>query len=215
MTRGQAWLLHLSSAVVFGSGVLYAWMLYLVEPEDPFALVNHPWQPMTRNVHLLAAPALVFAFGWIFGPHVLHLLRSGSARRRRSGLLLLALLAPLVFSGYLLQVATDETWIAVARWTHVATGIAYGAAYVSHQAAAFLGRKRRVRSGSARGETPAPPGIARRAGDGPPPGDAGARGAARRSSSRADAAAAPACASVLERPPRGRDRSRAARAFRR
>jgi len=56
VTRGEAWLQHAANLLVGGSGLAYAWTVYLAEPEDPFALVNHPWQPPLRSAHVVAAP---------------------------------------------------------------------------------------------------------------------------------------------------------------
>ena len=46
MTRGQSWTLHLSMLLVGGTGLIYAWMLYLLEPVDEFSILNHPQQLM-------------------------------------------------------------------------------------------------------------------------------------------------------------------------
>ena len=51
-------MLHVSNLLVGGTGLVYAWMLYLVKPTDPYAVVNHPWQPQTQHLHILVAPLL-------------------------------------------------------------------------------------------------------------------------------------------------------------
>ncbi len=135
MTRGSARFLHVSTALVGGSGLVYAWMRYLVEPADEFAVVNHPWQPDALHAHIAVAPLLVFACGWIWLDHVWRRVRSGFAGRRRSGLALFALFGPMVLSGYLLQISEAELAREIWIVTHVATSLLWTSAYLVHQLA--------------------------------------------------------------------------------
>ena len=66
MTRAEAWCLWLASLLVGGTGIVYAVMRYACTPADPFAVVNHPWQPQAQHWHVLLAPTLVFALGLIW-----------------------------------------------------------------------------------------------------------------------------------------------------
>lgn len=133
MTRPTAWLQHVANAAVGGTGLVYAWTIWFVEPEDPFAVVNHPWQPLLKTAHIVSAPLLVFGLGLLWRDHVWARVRSGFRSRRRSGLALFALALPMIASGYLLQVAVEEPWPAVWRWTHVATSGLWVVIYVVHQ----------------------------------------------------------------------------------
>lgn len=146
MTRGQVWLVHASNLLVGGTGLVYAWMRYLAEPADEFALVNHPWQPEVQALHVVTAPLLVFAAGWIWSAHVLRHWRLGTRRGRRTGLLLALLLAPMVASGYLLQTAQEELWREIWIWVHVATSALWVAAGAVHP---FLPAPRRARAEAA------------------------------------------------------------------
>ena len=56
MNRTEAWFVHLSTLLVGITGVIYAIMRYLMEPTDPFSVVNHPWQPTLQHLHVLVAP---------------------------------------------------------------------------------------------------------------------------------------------------------------
>ena len=137
MTRGEAWTLHLSTALVGGTGLVYGWMRYLVEPEpdefgEVFAVVNHPLQPDLQHLHVLLAPLLVFGAGMIFRRHVWARVRSGFEPRRRSGLVLFALLLPMIASGYLLQTSTDELWRTVWIWGHGLASAVWIAGYLLH-----------------------------------------------------------------------------------
>src|SRR5262249_34490426 len=70
MTTLEKALVNLSSILVGLSGVVYAWMKYLMTTDDPYAVVNHPLQPWVLDLHLIAAPILVFSIGLIFMDHV-------------------------------------------------------------------------------------------------------------------------------------------------
>ena len=135
MTRGEAWSLHVSNILVAGTGAVYAWMRYLAEPTDPYAVVNHPLQPLVQHLHILVAPLLVFAAGMIYRRHVWARVRSGFKPRRRMGLALALTLVPMVASGYLLQTTTDPVWNRLWVWIHVTTSglwvLGYGAHLIS------------------------------------------------------------------------------------
>lgn len=132
MTRLEAWSLHLSNALVGGTGLVYAWMRYLAEPADEFAVVNHPWQPQVQHLHVLVAPALVFAVGVVWRAHVWVRVRSGFRARRPTGLALALSFAPMTASGYLLQTAGAEPWRTIWIWVHVATSLLWCLAYGVH-----------------------------------------------------------------------------------
>lgn len=143
MTRAQTWFVHLANLLVAGTGALWTWMLFAVEPTDEFALQNHPLQDETQALHVLTAPLVLLALGIVWAVHAGPYLMSGMRARRRTGLALVALSAPLCASGYLLQVSVDETWRAVWSWLHLVTGGAWIAGYLVHQLA-----PRRARTGS-------------------------------------------------------------------
>jgi hypothetical protein len=119
LTRFEAWTLNVSTLLVGGTGLVYAWMIYLVHPSDPDALVNHPWQPHVQHLHILVAPLLVFAAGLIWRRHVWAGWKS-SLERRRSGLSLALTLVPMVASGYLIQTAVEASWRQVWVVVHLA-----------------------------------------------------------------------------------------------
>ena len=118
MSRAQAWTTHLANLLVGGTGVAYGILAYALEPADEFAIINHPLQPTLRHAHILLAPALVFAIGWIWQAHVWARIRKGYRPHRWSGLTLAATLAPMVISGYAIQVAEQEFWRSLWVWTH-------------------------------------------------------------------------------------------------
>ncbi len=146
MSRGQSVFLHLANLAVSGTGLIYAWMRYLVEPVDEWAVVNHPWQPLVQHLHVLAAPLLVFAIGLIWSVHAIAKIRN-SRRVRASGLGLMALFLPMAASGYLLQVAVDPGWRRTWIWIHVASSLLWVGAFAVHQVRA-LGMKGADQSGT-------------------------------------------------------------------
>ena len=133
MTGPEKALHHVSNALVAGTGVVYAWMLYLLTPEDAFALVNHPWQPELQSLHILFAPLLVFAVGFSWQNHVWMRLRFGFPHKRRTGLAMLALFLPMVGSGYGLQVAVDDSFRTAWLWTHLVSSGLWVLVYIVHR----------------------------------------------------------------------------------
>lgn len=130
MTRLQVAVLQISLALTTITGIVFAVMKYWMKTDDPFAVVNHPLQPHMLAAHVVVAPLAVFAFGWIFGNHIWPGATNRAAPKRKSGLWSLVPIVPMVFSGYLLQVATADATrqaMAIAHWVSSALFvIAYG-----------------------------------------------------------------------------------------
>ncbi len=133
MTRLQARLQHLANLLVGGTGVVYFVFKYLTTSDDPFAVVNHPWQPHAQHLHVLFAPALVFAVGWLWQRHAWARLKAGRRDGRRSGATLIFTAAPMIASGYLLQISVEEFWRTVWVWTHVGVSTVWILGYLAHQ----------------------------------------------------------------------------------
>ncbi len=150
----ERWLLWASTILVGVTGLVYAWMKYLVVSEEPFAVVHHPWQPFVLKAHILTAPLLIFAVGVVFLRHVLRQWRSREPEGRRSGLLVFFFFTAMVLSGYLIQTATGEGWLQALVVAHLATGIAYLAVVSVHQVVAVLLARRKARAEKAQ-----PPGL--------------------------------------------------------
>ncbi|QDV08323.1 hypothetical protein Poly30_38610 [Planctomycetes bacterium Poly30] len=139
MKPGVRRFLHLATLAIGGTGLLWAWQRHLwdagPEPLDPELLLEwtgvHPWEPITRTLHLLAAPASIFAVGIIWQAHVAPRLWKPWARRR-TGLTLALLFAPMVFSGVLLQTATSPDLRTLWLWVHLVTGFVWFFGYGVH-----------------------------------------------------------------------------------
>ncbi|MGH9457341.1 MAG: hypothetical protein ACRD2J_06825, partial [Thermoanaerobaculia bacterium] len=130
MSRGAVWLVHLSIAAIAITGVVFFVMKYMMETDDPFAVANHPWQPHVLAAHVVAAPLAVFALGWLWNAHIRPKWVGGGKARRRSGLSGMWLLAPMILSGVLIQVATAEWFRTAMEWTHWISSGAFVVAYL-------------------------------------------------------------------------------------
>lgn len=154
MSRFEAWTLHLGTLLVGGTGLVYAWMLYLLTPLEPWAVVNHPWQPQVQHLHVWLAPLLVFGAGQIWRAHAWVHLSRGVRRRRGSGLALTATLVPMVVSGYLIQTAVGEGWRAVWVGVHLAASALWVAGHLAHVLVPWLRRRRERVRGAVRATAP-------------------------------------------------------------
>ncbi len=119
MSPLEARLNHCANLIVGGTGLVYAWTLYFAESDDEFSLLNHPWQDDVQALHLVTAPLLIFSAATLWKQHIWARMVSGQNKRRRTGLILTSTLFPMIFSGYLLQVAIDPTWRKVWMWVHL------------------------------------------------------------------------------------------------
>jgi thiamine biosynthesis lipoprotein len=142
VNRFESWLLHLSTAALTITGLVYAWMRYLMKPSDPFSVINHPWEPHFLSTHILLAPILVVAFGFILHGHILFKISAGARTARKSGILLIPLFAMMVMSGYLLQVIVSDFRKAFV-WIHLGSGAGWSLFYLTHQIASYAQRRAR------------------------------------------------------------------------
>lgn len=133
MSRWESGLQHTATLLVGGTGLVYAAMRYLMTPDDPWAVVNHPWQPHAQHLHVLFAPLLVFAAGLIWRRHVIGGARNGGGRHRFSGLGVAATFVPMVASGYLIQTTTGAGWRSVWVAVHLVASSLWLAGYLVHQ----------------------------------------------------------------------------------
>ena len=106
----ERWLHHGGTIAVGATGIVLGVMKYLMEPDpNSFSIVGHPWQPHVQHLHVLAAPLLVLAIGMMLRQHVLdRIFQATFKRARRTGLIMAAVLLPMIATGYLLQVVNHE-----------------------------------------------------------------------------------------------------------
>ena len=132
MKRWERWTFNACAAAVAVTGFVYLWMKYGMHTDDPFAVVNHPWQTAILDLHLLASPPLVLMFGIVFNSHVMKKLRATRLPNRRSGYVSLGTFAAMIVSGYLLQISWSEWWLQALVVLHVVSGAVFSAAYGAH-----------------------------------------------------------------------------------
>lgn len=132
MTRGQKTLFYLGFTLSIASGGTLAVMVYLIRPSDPFAVVNHPLQPLVQHLHILFGPILVFAMGWIWQGHVLNNIHKKIRRARISGWACALLFPVMAISGYCFQISATEPWPSIWRWLHLGSGLLWTMATALH-----------------------------------------------------------------------------------
>lgn len=142
MRPWEIWLSHISTFLVTVSGVAYLWMKYFMETNDPFAIVNHPWQPAMLSLHVLVAPVLVFVVGLMVQSHIQKKLRSGTNSNRSSGLASMVTLPVMIASGYMLQVVTAPLLASITLGLHLVSSSIFVITYITHQVVSYrLARK--------------------------------------------------------------------------
>lgn len=132
MKPWERWALNLSSLIVAATGFAFGWMKYFVRNDDPFAVINHPWQPAMLGAHLLVAPILILAFGIVLSSHVIKKLRATKIPNRKSGFVALGTFAVMTISGYGLQVATGDLWLKAMLTLHLTSGVLFAVTYAAH-----------------------------------------------------------------------------------
>ncbi|HHN73742.1 MAG TPA: hypothetical protein ENK10_00790 [Acidobacteria bacterium] len=115
--------------VTLVTGLAYGWMRYLLEPPDPFTAFGHPWQPWMLDIHVLAAPALLFVLGWVWGAHRPAGERTGA---HRGGWWLLGLVVVMAGSAYLREVIAGQAPRVVLSWIHGLSSIGFTLLLVYH-----------------------------------------------------------------------------------
>jgi fatty acid desaturase len=132
MKRWERWTFNALSLAVVVTGFAYLWMKYVMQTDDPFAVVNHPWQTSMLSLHVVASPAFILMFGIIFNSHVMKKLGATRLPNRRSGLVSLGTFAAMIVSGYLLQVSSSAGWLQGLVVVHVASGAVFAIVYAAH-----------------------------------------------------------------------------------
>ena len=176
----ERWIFNGLHGLVAGTGVAYFCMKYLMTSDDPFALVNHPWQGAMVAAHMMAGPALIVFFGMAFRSHALWKIIWPSPVARRTGWASTIGFPAMAVSGYLIQVASSPALVTVFIWTHGIAAVLFTAAYCGHLVIGYrTTRRMRDAHGDPRGRG-APrqrrqracsggiPASARRAGNGRP-----------------------------------------------
>ena len=146
MKRWERWTFNLTALAVAVTGFAYFWMKYLIQNDDPFAVVNHPWEGAMLNLHVLASPPFILIFGIILNSHILKKLGVSGIPNRKTGLLSFGMFAAMIVSGYMLQVAMSEMLLRALVVLHVASGATFSVTYLVHLVISARIARRRVPS---------------------------------------------------------------------
>ena len=128
----ERWAFNALHVVVGVTGFVYLYMKFVLVTDDPFAIINHPWQPAMLSIHVVAAPVFIAFFGMLFRSHSLRKLLSGNPANRRSGWTSIIGFSVMALSGYFIQVGTSLAFITFSIWLHVAAGTLFTIGYSVH-----------------------------------------------------------------------------------
>jgi hypothetical protein len=134
MSPLERWSLHLSALFTVASGLLYGWLRYYGQRLGEFGPEPHPLQGLLQHLHVLGAPLLVFTLGMVVRAHVLPRIRSRASSGRATGLLIALGLAPMILSGYGIQIVTEPATRVLLAWVHGISSLLFLAAYGAHVA---------------------------------------------------------------------------------
>lgn len=132
MSRFEKWSVWITSALTAATGIGYFVTKYLFTSPDPYAVVNHPWQPFFLKAHILVSPLLLLALGAIALEHVWKHFVCGVRWSRRSGITTALSVLPMVATGYLIQTLTGAGWVRAMALSHIGFGVLFVAGLVVH-----------------------------------------------------------------------------------
>uniref|UniRef100_A0A7V4XQL4 DUF4405 domain-containing protein n=1 Tax=Acidobacterium capsulatum TaxID=33075 RepID=A0A7V4XQL4_9BACT len=131
ISRGWRWQIYLIGVGVWLSGGLWLLFHYFFVTQGEFGPTENPLTAWWLGLHGAFAFATLWIFGLLWGMHVTA--AWPRKRRRRSGAALVAVLAFLVVSGYLLYYVGDDKVRPVISVMHWAMGLAAPAFFAAHR----------------------------------------------------------------------------------
>lgn len=134
MSPFQKWSVWITSALTAATGVAYFVTKYLFAPDGGYAVVGHPWQPYFLKAHIVVSPLLIFALGLVAVDHVWDHVVSGVRLSRRTALVTVASVVPMIATGYLIQVLTAAGWVRAMALAHIGFGVLYALGLGAHNA---------------------------------------------------------------------------------
>lgn len=132
MRRWEAWTFGVLHLVLALTGGVYFYMKFVLPNEDPFTVVNHPWQPSILAAHVVVAPLGLVLFGVVLRSHILKKLGANDRSGRVTGWTSLISFTTMALSGYLLQVVGSPAGLRVVMVTHVVTSTVFVLGYSAH-----------------------------------------------------------------------------------
>ena len=138
-------------AVSWCSGVTFFILDHWVRVEGEFGPERHPWQVSVLQLHGAGAFAMMIAFGYLLASHVPAGWKTG--RMRFLGTTMVAVVAFLVVSAYLLYYLADDQLRVGLSWAHASAGFSLPFLLATHFVQAWLARRKRRRAGRGDAET--------------------------------------------------------------
>jgi hypothetical protein len=137
MKKRDAQIQNIANTLVITSGVALAWFKYFEKPADEFSPVSSPWQVVSYNAHIITSPLLVLAIGLIWNNHIWARWKNGTVRefgkmKIHTGRILMFLIVPMIWSGYVLQTTADEFWRKILIPIHLITSGLWSLAFGFH-----------------------------------------------------------------------------------
>ena len=132
MSRLERWNLHLWALAMALSGLGYGWLKYWHQRVGEFGPEPYRAQAWCHHAHVFAAPFLLFGLGMIVKGHALPHFRAGTRAGRGSGVGAGLLLAPMILSGYGIQIVVDPAWRLGLAWIHGPFSLLFILAYAAH-----------------------------------------------------------------------------------
>ena len=138
MSRWESWAFGTLHLVLALTGGAYFFMKYVLRTDDPFAVVNHPWQSPMLASHVVAAPLGMMLFGVVFRSHILQKLTANGRPGRWTGWTSLVSFSAMALSGYLLQVVSSPAGLRAVMVAHVVTSAIFVIGYSTHLITGWL-----------------------------------------------------------------------------
>jgi hypothetical protein len=137
MSPLERWSLHVAALATGATGLLDGGLRWFGQRRGEFGPEPNPWLGLAQHLHVLVAPLLVFTLGIMVRGHLRVRLRGGTGGRA-TGLALAAFIAPMVVSGYAVQVAVNPAWRTACSWAHGLSASLFLLAYLGHLAVSLL-----------------------------------------------------------------------------
>ncbi len=109
MTKLERRIFTLSNLLVSIIGLVYFIYKYFFKNETEFGLRPHEYTSTFLHLHIITVPILLICFGYLLSKHIIPKLTKGNSQRKLSGISLLVLFFLMTLSGYLLQMAFENT----------------------------------------------------------------------------------------------------------
>ena len=119
-----------SLAMILSGAALWYIRHALDAPEEDFSVFRHPSEPWWLWLHALAAPPFLAAVASSAYRHMKRNFEAGL--HRASGVLLVALIFVMTYSGYLLYLVGNGGARKAVLWTHLASGTAFVVLFAWH-----------------------------------------------------------------------------------